>query len=356
MSENDQVVPPAENTYVLQQRLADRGHSLEVISLPEGTSASHGHHFEHPDPERVVAFIEKHAAGAVVDRRDMLESAKRIVFLGDSITYAGGYVNDFAAWLYTQDLETMPVVINVGLPSETVSGLSEEGHAGGRFPRPDLAERLTRVLDQTQPDLVFACYGINCGIYQPFDEARLASYQHGIENLRDHVQQAGAKLVLITPPTFDDARAKKPFSYNGVLDRYSDWLLSLRNEGVLVIDLHGPMTHELERRREANPDFTFQPDAVHPNDQGHWFMAQVLIGWFGDAAASHAASPAAMLSQAKLPPEILEKVIARQTLARDAYLSAAGHKRPGIREGLSLDEANDKINEINESLQRLLDQ
>src|SRR2546425_2764856 len=40
--------------------------------------------------------------------------------------------------------------LNLGLPSETVSGLSEEGHAGGQFPRPDLLERLARVLARSE--------------------------------------------------------------------------------------------------------------------------------------------------------------------------------------------------------------
>ena len=50
--------------------------------------------------------------------------------------------------------------------------MSEEGHAGGKFPRPDLHERLDRALPKTKPDLVFACYGMNDGIYLPLDEAR----------------------------------------------------------------------------------------------------------------------------------------------------------------------------------------
>ncbi len=64
-------------------------------------------------------------------------------------------------------------LINVGLPSETVSGLSEPGHAGGQFPRPDLHERLQRVLEQTKPELVVACYGMNDGIYYPLGDDRL---------------------------------------------------------------------------------------------------------------------------------------------------------------------------------------
>lgn len=61
VSENDQVVPPAENTRVLQKRIEQAGHSLEVISVKEGTAKSKGHHFTHPDPARVVKFIESHS-------------------------------------------------------------------------------------------------------------------------------------------------------------------------------------------------------------------------------------------------------------------------------------------------------
>jgi sialidase-1 len=61
VSMNDRVVPPSENTFVLQERLNALGHKIEIIRVPEGTQKSNGHHFAHPDPERVVAFIRKHA-------------------------------------------------------------------------------------------------------------------------------------------------------------------------------------------------------------------------------------------------------------------------------------------------------
>jgi pimeloyl-ACP methyl ester carboxylesterase len=61
VSESDTVVPPVENTYELQKRLKELNHELPVISVPQGTEKSHGHHFTHPDPERVVNFIAKHA-------------------------------------------------------------------------------------------------------------------------------------------------------------------------------------------------------------------------------------------------------------------------------------------------------
>ena len=90
--------------------------------------------------------------------------------LGDSITYGGEYVDQFELFLRANFPDRRFEVLDLGLPSETVSGLSEEGHAGGKFPRPDLHERLERVLAKTKPDLVTACYGMNDGIYLPFDE------------------------------------------------------------------------------------------------------------------------------------------------------------------------------------------
>lgn len=276
----------------------------------------------------------------------VVRAARRILFLGDSITFGGKYVAYFEAWLWTEHPDSRPLVINAGLPSETVSGLSEEGHAGGKFPRPDLAERLQRVLDCAKPDLVFACYGINCGIYQPFDAERFRRYKQGIHRLRQAVEARGAQLVLVTPPVYDDQRAKKPFLYNDVLDRYSEWLMSLRDDGVLVIDLHEPMSRELAKRREEDPAFTFQPDAVHPNAAGHWFMAQQLIRACSPPGTEIAPSAEAMVRAKGASPKVLELIDKRMQVLRNAYLSAAGHKRPGIAAGLPVEGAHARADQL----------
>jgi len=285
---------------------------------------------------------------------EILKRADRIIFLGDSITQNGQYVAMFDAWLETQQFDTRPKVINVGLSSETVSGLSEEGHAGGRFPRPDLAERLDRVLKATRPDLVFACYGINCGIYQPFDAGRFRAYQDGMEHLRAKVAAAGAVLVQITPPCYDDQRRPQDFSYNAVLDRYSDYLLEGRKQGRLVVELHHAMTAELARRRQSDPEFAFQGDAVHPDTAGHWFMAGCIIRWFGDNEAADAASPQAMLAAADIPGDVYDLVAQRMGVVRSAYVSAAGHNRPGVRPGLPVEEAEQEAQRLTELIRARL--
>src|SRR5262249_29792735 len=69
-------------------------------------------------------------------------AGKRVVFLGDSNTQAGGYVAFTTYYLEKLYPKKDFDVLGLGLASETLSGLSEDGHAGGKFPRPCLFERL----------------------------------------------------------------------------------------------------------------------------------------------------------------------------------------------------------------------
>ena len=286
------------------------------------------------------------AAAEPAAKHDCLKDVKRVVFLGDSITHAGTYIAYVETFLRTRDPSFAVEFINCGLSSETVSGLSEPGHAGGQFPRPDVHERLERVLAATKPDLVVACYGMNCGIYEPFDEGRFAKYQEGMKSLKAKVEAAGARFIVMTPPFYDDLRAPKKFAYNEVLDRYAEWLIARRADGWQVIDLHVPMTAEIKKRRETDPKFTFQPDGVHPNDAGHWAVAQQVLKALGDEKAAAAASPKEMLMNVDAPAELLPLVQQRVNTLRDAHVATAGHKRPGVAPGLPLPDALKKADEL----------
>lgn len=304
-----------------------------------------------------LAMIQPQTDATAQDKtgRDLITNSKRVLFLGDSITAAGQYVGYFDAWLATEFKQQAPRLIDCGLPSETVSGLSEDGHAGGQFPRPDLAERLDRVLKIVKPDLVIACYGINCGIYLPFDEARLQKYQEGIKRLKSAVENSGAVFVVVTPPFYDDQRSPRGFSYNAVLDRYSDWLVTQQKNGWHVIDLHTPMTKFVQDRRKDNPQFTVQPDGVHPNDAGHWFIAQQLIRWAGDDASAGNTSTKNMVDANGIPDSVLSLSLAKVNVLRDAYVAAAGHKRPGVAKGLPISEADAKADELSAKILSIID-
>jgi lysophospholipase L1-like esterase len=303
------------------------------------------------------------AASALTRAEEPLRGVHKVVFLGDSITYSGQYIADIEATLRLRDPSFRCEFINLGLPSETVSGLTEPGHAGGAFPRPDVHERLERVLDRTKPDLVVACYGMNDGIYYPFGEERFAKYREGMTLLRARAKAAGAKVLHVTPPVFDPtpikantlpaglAEYRKPFiGYNDVLDRYSAWLIDRRRDGWDVVDAHGPMMQYLELERSRDPKFRLADDGVHIDATGHWIIARAILRHWGVPDAEIGAKAIASRPHGD---EVLGLVEEKARILRDAYLTATGHKRPGVGAGMAVADAERKAAEWNARIDRL---
>ncbi len=286
------------------------------------------------------------------DSAPMFAGVKQVVFLGDSITYSGAYVETIEAYVVTRFPERAVEFIDVGLPSETVSGLSEDGHAGGQFPRPDLHERLDRVLAQLKPDWVIACYGMNDGIYLPFDEGRFAKFREGIQRLRDKCAAAGAKILHVTPPTFDEVKGGHP-GYSNTLDRYSDWLLGQRSAGWDVVDLHGPMNRYLAEQRRKDPNFFLAGDGVHCGDVGHWIIARQILLHLGAKDLADADGPKAMLAAYPSGDALLKLIEQRQRMMKDTWLTTIGHQRPGMSKGLPLAEAQARAEKVSAQIKKL---
>lgn len=276
-----------------------------------------------------------------------ITQARHILFLGDSVTYAANYVDYIEAVWRSRYPEWRGEMLNLGLPSETVSGLSEPNHAGGEFPRPDLHERLDRVLKQIKPDLVFACYGMNDGIYLPLAEDRFAKYRSGMEWLRDRIKACGARLIVLTPPVYDPLDQVQG-SYDDVLGHYSAWLLSQKTNGWTVLDIHGPMRANLIERRGTDPKFAFAGDRVHPNALGHAIMAQAVLTGLG-FSAEDARMP--LLLAAGEHADWMKLISERQRLMRDAWLTSTGHKRPGLPVGEPMDAALKKAKELDAKIE-----
>jgi lysophospholipase L1-like esterase len=316
----------------------------------------------------VLPLLLGNAAPAPAADPEPLAGVRRVIFLGDSITYSGQYIEFIEAYLRIHSPALPCELLDLGLPSETVSGLSEPGHAGGKFPRPDLHERLDRVLNQARPDLIVACYGMNDGIYYPLDAERFARFKDGMHALRKRAEGVGAKVLHVTPPVFDPVPIKartlpaglaeypQPFEgYDEVLAHYSHWLLAQRASGWDVVDVHGPMARFLAQERAVDPGFRLASDGVHINAAGHWLIArEVLLHW-GLPAPGLAGTTSGEQVFAKLPhgPEVLKLVQQKQRLLKDAWLSATGHKRPGMKQGIALEQAELRAGELDAEIRKL---
>ncbi len=283
---------------------------------------------------------------------DSLPDARRIVILGDSITYQGDYVTDVESWMLSRGFKAE--VINLGLPSETAADLTPDEQMKTHikpfgYPRPAIGDRLASVLEKTQPDWVFACYGMNDALSLPATNAGFARYRTAMEKLRDAVLKAGAKRFIVLTPPIHDAGAGKISPQDKMLARFSEWLLGKRKDGWEVVDLHGPMRAALDEKRETDPKFKFAGDGVHPNREGHDLMARQIVSFLASPAEAEAFFARSMF----LAPKIREVLQQQMLVRRDAWLSFAGYKRPGLPAGLPMDAANAKIQELTQQLPTL---
>ena len=297
----------------------------------------------------LVACLLQNAA--LAGEPGKVELTGRVLFLGDSITHAGEYISilETRARVAGKKVE----YINLGLPSETCSGLSEPKHP---FPRPNVHERLSRALDKVKPDTVVVCYGMNDGIYYPLSDERFSAYRQGINLLISKIKASGARVVLCTPPAFDPLPMRKRGkllpagakeyawtniyeNYDKVMKAYADWILAQKERVSAVVDFHTPVNLELSRRRTKDLSYAMSNDGVHVNGDGHRVLADALSN-----GKKH---------DAPLPKKLHALVIKRQKLMHDAWLSHVGHKRPGVKAGLPLAAAQSAAAKIDKQIAAL---
>ncbi|NOX55798.1 MAG: SGNH/GDSL hydrolase family protein [Planctomycetes bacterium] len=307
VSENDRVVPPAENTYLARNRLPDPlRRRFQVISVAKGTAESQGHHFRHPAPQRVVRFIVQHAlyeggyvsssVSRTLEQVDAIYAtmpplryqppkgrwkhlprtmhllregpALRIVMLGDSI------INDTSRSQWHLLLER-------AYPKCRITKITSVRGSTGCWWYKQGARVQLYVLGQ-RPDLV-----IIGGISQRDD----------IESIREVVRQirAGSKAeILLMTGAFGRVDPRQPGwkaeidpdgdDYRARLKRLADELK------VEFLDMRGAWGQYI---RSCGKDLEwFKRDPIHANERGEQILGRILCRYFAPNVTSDTASTA----------------------------------------------------------------
>jgi lysophospholipase L1-like esterase len=213
-----------------------------------------------------------------------LHDGDRVTFYGDSITEQREYTEDVEEYVLTRYPTWKVSFHNAAVGGDKVGG----GWAG------PIDLRLDRDVFAWRPDVVTIMLGMNDFYYRPDQPGIFSTYTEGYRHIVESIQKNDphTRLTLIQPSPYDDVTREPifPGGMNGVLQKYSAFVAQLAFErGLQVVDFNTPMTAALVAINKESPALAQQiiPDRVHPQQGGHWIMAESLLkGWQAPAVVT----------------------------------------------------------------------
>ena len=217
----------------------------------------------------VFVFFLVFAAAA-----DFVEG-ERVAFLGDSITQGGRYLGYLQLFHNLRHPGSRTTFLNAGVSGDTATGGLK------RFDW-DVAPQ--------KPDRVFVMFGMNDvdhGLYAEGKtgaevdrrrEAVFTRYRGNLAAIAGKVDALGAKLVPMTPTPFDEYAAKasrapeKGCNEIGLRRMAEIVRETAASNGTETVELFAPFTEILKRHPGR-----FQPDRVHPGEEGHVLIAAAIL-------------------------------------------------------------------------------
>ena len=197
-----------------------------------------------------------------------LKPGDQIVAIGDSITAAGGYLRDIDTVLASQyaDLK-LPKVINKG-----ISGQKAE----------DLVGRFDADVIKLKPAYVTISIGINDvwhRVGSPHDAKILAAYKKNVATMVDHAQQAGIKVILLTPTLIlEDPKSEGNKRLVQYVEAEKQVAAELKCQ---VVDLHGLFLAALKQKPAGEKGNWLTGDGVHMKPLGDAIMATGVLRALG---------------------------------------------------------------------------
>lgn len=212
-----------------------------------------------------------------------IRDGDRVVIYGDSITDNQLYPRVIEDYVVTRFPRWEVQFWNRGWGGDTA-------HYYGRFERDCLS---------LKPTLVLICLGMNDAIYRPFDIDYFRNYVHYLNKMVETLEQSGARVFLISPPTYDvsqgrylkhpeDHKVREMSFYPEVLREFSLGMYAvstIRECGYIALNRRYA---ELLARGRAVYGDTFMMsrsgDAVHPFGPGQLAMGVIILEGLGAVA------------------------------------------------------------------------
>jgi len=197
-----------------------------------------------------------------------------IVAFGDSITKGGNVApherfTSIAEKELTQAIGKQVKVINAGANAD-ITALA--------------LQRIERDVLVHKPDIVTVMFGVNdAGFFRPDgppdDTPRVEpeDYKRNLHRMVEMISAVEAMPILGTPlpmsPSYPlaDLTQYQEHGLNYLVDQYAEIMREVaREHNIPLIDLHCKFSDDPSTQ-------AFLPDGIHPNTQGHAFIAQIYV-------------------------------------------------------------------------------
>lgn len=270
ISLEDQIVPPAENTFVLLDAYLKLGGPATVVPCTRGEQKLKGHHFPIETPRKVADFITYYAAPTPLDAttyhqvrgnlnncRIQFEQHKegRVAFLGGSITYNSGWRDSVSAYLQKRFPDTQFEFIAAGIPSM------------GTTPAAFLLER--DVLSSGRIDLLFEEAAVNDAGNGRSDSEQIKAMEGIIRHTR--IKNPRADIVMMH---FVDPGKMKTYRSEKVPEVIRNHNQVAAHYGISTLNLAKEVTERID-----NGEFSWEEDFknLHPSPFGQGVYAHSMI-------------------------------------------------------------------------------
>ena len=207
--------------------------------------------------------------------RPVVEKGDRVAIVGDSITEQK---------LYSRFIEMYLLACVAHLELRTI----QLGWSGERAP--GFARRMANDLLPFKPDVVTTCYGMNDGLYRPYEPKIGETYRKAMTDIVGRLGKEGATVVVGSPGAVDSYAFKHldPAVYNDNLAHLRDIARDIAiGEGMPFANVFDPMiVAQLRAKPELGKKYDVcGADGFHPRPNGHLVMAYAFLkamGFQGD--------------------------------------------------------------------------
>lgn len=210
--------------------------------------------------------------GAYAAEPSQFKDGEKVLFLGDSITRAGGWYSMVSLFYETRFPDRHITWMNAGISGDTAAGA---------------LQRLQWDILDRKPDTVVIMFGMNEAGRPDLpgkigSEDRVKLYHDTMVELVSKLKKAGVQVVLCTPSP-SEATAQLPTEakpeINAGLTRIAQVARELAAEyGLPLVDFNGPMNKIAVDFQKTNPSFTLiGNDRTHPGELGSTLMGSLFL-------------------------------------------------------------------------------